>query len=101
MNLLDFVNFSKKLTEEASALYAEKNRSYASDEDALGNFSSIATALGLRPEEVACIFLNKHIQSIYSYFRTGAVTEGMRGRFIDAINYLCVLAAMTEGADGS
>ena len=85
-----------------------KRGEYSPDEDRLLNFREVAEFLGRTPAEVALAYLMKHIQSIALAVRTGKYAwaweteggEGLKQRFADARNYLLLLAACIEEAEG-
>jgi len=84
---------------DAYAVLANARQEYASDVDWLENFNVIATILGVAPREVLLVYLMKHITSIC---KNTSLREPMRGRIIDAMNYLRLLALMEhlEAANG-
>jgi hypothetical protein len=86
-----------------------KRTEYAHSGDRLGNFKRVGVALGATPSEVALFYLLKHIDSLAQQVRGGTlawdwsgpsedgiVVEGGKQRFVDAINYLFLLAACVE-----
>jgi len=95
MRLEIFLQKSKDLTEEALKLFEEKNPGYGSSDNVLLNFEQAASTLGVRPEEVAAVYFFKHISAILSWVRNGVEPEPIRGRILDAINYLFILHAMS------
>lgn len=91
--------FLKLLQDQLVALQeltATKGEEYArSEDDQLANFKRQAAELGLDPEKVLAIFLNKHLDAIKSFIKTGQVlSEPIHGRIDDAILYLILLKAM-------
>lgn len=97
-HLLDFHDRMRQVGEA-------KGREYARSADRLANFKRLAEEHSVNPETVAHILLTKHLDSI-SYFvasleRLGTlqaanatVSELIMGRFVDAANYLVLLAAL-------
>ncbi len=77
-------------------LTATKGIEYArSDDDQLANFKRQATELGIEPRQVLAVFLNKHIDAVKSYIKTGQVlSEPVEGRIDDCLLYLILLKAM-------
>jgi hypothetical protein len=63
------------------------------------NFKVISSKLGLTPMQVLSVYLNKHIESLSSFFKTGNTysDETIESRVSDIINYL--LLAMSMKAD--
>ena len=93
----DFEEFALDLQKDAFKVLTGKGKDYARDNSAFHNFETTAEFLGLRREEVLAAHLYKHFAAIFAYIREGKVeTEPIRGRIIDAQNYLTFLAAMTE-----
>lgn len=67
--------------------------------DRLSNFKRSAAAIGLSPLQVWAIFLNKHLDAIMAYVKTGRVeSEGIQGRFDDVQNYMYLGEALIEEA---
>lgn len=81
-----------------------KGRAYSGDKNALASLYEQANDWGLAPSQVAGIFLNKHLHCIkHAIARRPAApedpTEGLRGRIVDAINFLLLLAAILDEID--
>lgn len=79
------------LLKEAKTIRETKGREYTQgDKDRLENFKRLAGELQLRPLQVWSIYFHKHIDAIMSYVASGKTTseETIRGRFLDALNYL-------------
>ena len=67
--------------------------------DSLSNFKSIASMLGsnITKYTVWYVYFAKHIHAITTFITTGKLeSEGIKGRIIDAINYLAILHCMLE-----
>ncbi len=77
---------------------AIKTGDTAGDEDKFKNFKSIAERMSLRTEQVAMIYLLKHMDSIRNYIHTGKESseESILGRIQDARNYLLLLGGIIE-----
>lgn len=58
---------------------------YATEEDPLDNFKTIARLLGVTPRQVLLVYFLKHV---LSFVRGGTIREPMRGRRIDMMNYI-------------
>lgn len=79
--------------EESYKVMGFANQEYASETDKFENFETIADFLRrvnprlreITPQDVATIYLMKHLSSI---IKGVSVREGMEGRYIDAMNYL-------------
>ncbi len=91
--------FQRLLVEQLAILKnltASKGVEYSrSDDDQLANFRRQATELGVGPEKILAVYLNKHLDAIKSFLKTGEVlSEPIYGRIDDAILYLMLLKAM-------
>lgn len=61
----------------------------------LKNFDDAAARLGLRPEQVLAVYMNKHWSAIETFLKKGKVeSEPIEGRIADMINYLLLLSKM-------
>lgn len=92
----EFYQFRDELNNEASQVMGVASDEYASEGDKFFNFKAVAEMLqssAIGPYEVACIYALKHI---FSIVRGVSKREGMRGRFIDARNYIDLLAGIWE-----
>ncbi len=60
------------------------------DTDVLANFKRAGAAAGVTPEQAWTVFFLKHIDAIVTHMTQPAlpISEGMSGRFADALNYL-------------
>lgn len=78
-----------------------KGREYArSAVSRFSNFDRLSTLLDIPNTQICLIYLMKHIDGIAYYVKNGneASAEPIRGRIIDAITYLTLLAGMIEEA---
>lgn len=79
---------------------------YASDSNRLSNFENLASRLirvtnGITPEDVCLIFMQKHIDGIYTYINTKQEQrDSIFGRITDAINYLLILECILRADSG-
>jgi len=96
MNFADFDKFQKELFDEIASVRDAKGKEYANSSDRFANFTRLAQRLGISRNQVALVYLAKHMDSIDSYVRNGKSfsNETIRSRFVDAINYLTLLAGM-------
>lgn len=79
------------------AILKVKGNDYTQGDDRLKNFDRNGARLGLRPEQVLAVYMNKHLDAIETYLRRGAVeSEPIEGRIQDAINYLLLLYKMVR-----
>jgi len=81
------------LVSEATKVLSSAEKEYASDSDRLSNFKAID---GVDPELVCFIYLTKHIDGIRNYVtgRARVQRDSIRGRILDAMNYLILLNAI-------
>lgn len=78
-----------------------KGAAYSGDIDANSNFKRNAERLGMTKYQVLMVYMNKHFDGINNAIRANPEypeekTEGMKGRILDAINYLCILHTLIE-----
>ena len=87
----DFLKATLELSDNKRIEYTEGNHM----DNVLWNFENSAKDVNSTPMKVLIIFLNKHLSSLKSYFRTGKeFSESIEGRIMDIINYLLLLVAM-------
>jgi hypothetical protein len=91
----NFIHETLDLSDKKRIEYCNGNQSA----DVHTNFKVIAKKLGLTPMQVLSVYLNKHIESLSSFFKTGTTysDETIESRVSDIINYL--LLAMSMKAD--
>lgn len=96
MTFDEFNLFQQKLLEEVVCMRDTKGKEYANSKDRFANFNRLANQLDMTNLQVAWVYLAKHLDSIASYCRNGKTfsTESIRGRFVDAITYLTLMAGM-------
>lgn len=99
-----FQELFREFTERENTILAWKAGEYSSGNDRLQNFREIAAGHGCRPQDVALMYLLKHIQSISLAVRENRYEwewekeggEGMKQRVADSRNYLLLLAACMD-----
>lgn len=99
MTFEEFDKFSEELIAECFKMRTTKGKEYAhSSVDRFANFKRIAERKGVTPEMVASIYLQKHLDGIESFINTGLIhsEERVRGRIVDAITYLMLIAGILE-----
>ena len=98
MTRKEFNIFQEILINEVIAMKDTKGKEYANSESRFANFDRLAASLGIPNIQVAWIYTAKHLDSIASYCRTGQTfsSEPIRGRIVDAIVYLTLIAGMIE-----
>ena len=97
MDNLKFHTFREALIEEANALSDGKSIEYTqSSDDKLANFKNIGERFDIDPLAVAGIYMNKHVDSINNYIKTGKISSGesLKSRLIDIINYSILMIAI-------
>jgi len=99
MKVKDFIKWAESVQEEENRIMLTKGEEYTvSDEDKFKNFKSIADRMKSAPEEVAMVYLLKHMDSIRNYVLHGTESsdEPIMGRIMDARNYLLLLGGIIE-----
>jgi len=79
-----------------------KGREYAHDADRFANFRRLYATTVIKDKQVAYVYLVKHLDSIASFMKTGQEfsSEKIRGRIVDAITYLTLIAGMIDESSG-
>ena len=101
---IEFKELAQEFQEHEEKLLDWKAGEYSIGKDRLQNFEMIAKFTGLRPEQIALLYLLKHIQSItlatmstrYIWGWETEEGEGLKQRIADARNYLLLLAACLD-----
>jgi hypothetical protein len=97
MKIVDFREFRKVLLDEAFVVNDQKGKDYGADADALANFKALGERLGMKPVQVWAGYAFKHFSAIETLVKKGELkSEAPRSRFVDAINYLILGAALLE-----
>lgn len=99
MKVNDFIKWAESVQKEENRLMITKGEEYTvSDEDKFKNFKSIADRMKMSPEQIALIYLLKHMDSIRNYVLHGKESsdEPIMGRIMDARNYLLLLGGIIE-----
>lgn len=96
MTFEEFREFQYNLLQEVILMGETKGKEYANGYDRFGNFNRLSERLGMSNLKVAYIYLTKHLDAIESYIKTGEThsNESIRGRLVDAITYLTLIAGM-------
>lgn len=96
MTFEEFDKLLEKMYQEENQIRNTKAIEYTQG-DRLDNFKRIAKELGITPKQVLWVYLKKHLDSIASYIKTGAVlSESIEGRIMDARVYLSLLRGLIE-----
>jgi hypothetical protein len=85
-----------ELNSESRDILLSKGKAYASNNDTLANFKRIAERFDISKYIVWGVYFNKHIDSINNAILHNPThpkdeSEGLKGRIIDAKNYLDIL----------
>lgn len=98
MTFPKFDEFQAKLLAEVVKMKDTKGKEYTNGAERFDNFNEEARDVDVDRLKVAEIFLNKHMRAIKNYVCTGKVfsNEPIRGRIVDAITYLTLIAGMIE-----
>ena len=98
MKSQDLYQFIQKdLLPECMSIMTTKGESYSGLEDKLGNFKRCAKLAGVPIEKAWYVYFIKHFDALSAYIRTEYKdSESIRGRIIDLINYLFLLAAILK-----
>lgn len=97
MTFPEFDKFFDAFVLQCMEMRDTKGKEYAHGDSRFANFDRGAERLGITREMVANVYLHKHLDSIDSFIATGKVhSENIRGRFIDAVTYLILMAGMVE-----
>lgn len=98
MKLKEFFDYVESLDTRCNEILGLANREYASEDNKFYNFEVIASLMSqggrkITPHDVASIYMLKHM---FSIVRGVSKRETMEGRYIDAINYLKLMAGMSQ-----
>jgi hypothetical protein len=93
MNLKDFMELVRELNKEAEKTLDTANSEYATNDSKFNNFEVTAQILRamcprlseIQPEDIALIFMMKHL---FSIAKGVSLREDMRGRYKDCLNYI-------------
>jgi hypothetical protein len=94
----DFDTFFDNFIEECKKMRDTKGKEYAHSQSRFANFNRASERLGITREMVANVYLHKHLDAIDSYILRKETYSGenIRGRLIDAVTYLILIAGMIE-----
>lgn len=98
MNFEQFEKLSDEIFAEVRLMRDTKGKEYANSEDRFANFNRLASRMDLPREVIWQVYFTKHMDAIESYIRNKRTysTESIRGRIVDAITYLTLIAGMIE-----
>jgi hypothetical protein len=93
----EFDAFQEALLKKVVVMKDTKGLEYAHSKDRFANFNRLAEGLKLPNTQIAWVYAMKHKDSIESYLRGEYKgTEPIRGRVVDLITYLTLIAGMIE-----
>lgn len=100
MTFEEFDKFQDELWKECIKMRDTKGKEYAHDADRFANFRRLSKKLEISDIKVAWVYVTKHLDSIESFIKTGKTysTETIRGRFVDVMVYMSLMAGMVEEA---
>ena len=98
-----FEKVAREIDAAAQEILEAKKHVYSPDDDRLEDFHFVGQALGLRPAQVAAVYLLKHVQSLavrvrhqdYQWYDEGG-KEGLVSRAADIINLTKLLMACVD-----
>ena len=98
MNLIEFTQVVDNARARQDKILKDKGNDYTRhEEDRLSNFKRSAAAIGLTPLQVWAIFINKHMDAIMAYVKTGKTeSENIQSRFDDVQNYMYLGEALVQ-----
>jgi hypothetical protein len=96
MTFEQFDQFQQALIAEVTEMRDTKGKEYANDADRFANFRRLSAQIGMKDYQIGWVYGVKHLDAIASYMKSGREfsSEGIRGRFVDAITYLTLIAGM-------
>jgi hypothetical protein len=102
MNNDEFEKFRTDFNGECTAMLVKKGPDYCHSLDRLENFKEAGREWGVDPLVVWAVYFGKHIAAIRKYVKDRKTSsEPIRGRFMDARNYLDLgLALIAEAQCG-
>jgi hypothetical protein len=92
----ELTQFWEEMDREGWQILQDAEREYAAPDDRFQNFVAIGRIMGVTPHQVAGVYLMKHICAI---IKGVSLREDMQGRYVDAMNYLRLMAAMEKFLD--
>ena len=94
----DFDNFFDEFINDCKKMRDTKGKEYAHSTSRFANFNRASERLGITREMVANVYLHKHLDAIDSFIlhKEEYSGENIRGRLIDAVTYMILIAGMIE-----
>lgn len=96
MTFEEFDKFTEEIFIEVRRMRDTKGKEYAHTKDRFDNFNRLGTRMSIPRLKVWLVYFTKHMDSIESYINEGREfsSEKIRGRIVDAMTYLALLAGM-------
>jgi len=89
MSTEEFMRFRAEFDKECENMLVMKGADYATKNDRFKNLKEDGEDIGLTPLQTWALYIQKHLRAIFAYVANGKVeSEPIRGRFLDARNYL-------------
>lgn len=98
MTFPEFDKFFDEFVQECRGMRDTKGKEYANSTSRFANFDRLSAALELNRLKIAQVYVQKHLDSLNAYIKTGQVSssENIRGRIIDIVTYMILIAGMIE-----
>ena len=99
MTFEEFDNYQDNLLSKCVIVKNTKGKEYANSDSRFANFNRLADQLRLTPQQIAWVYVTKHLDSIAFAIKTNkfkGLSEPFEGRIIDAIVYLTLIGGMVE-----
>ena len=100
MSPIEFAALTTRIFDNIRALHSIKAGEYAPGADTLANFKEAGNRLGILPEQVLLVYLDKHYAAVQNYIRDLAThttrnrPEPIEGRVDDLLVYLLLFRAL-------
>lgn len=96
MTFEEFDAYTDALLAEVLKMRNTKGREYAGNKDRFDNFNRLSDRIGISRKRIWQVYFTKHLDAIETFIRDGQTYSGepIRGRIVDAITYLTLLAGM-------
>ena len=86
---------AKEFFEACIDLQETKGKDYTTDDEAFKDLKEEAEAMGVEPEQVLWIAMNKHYKAVRRFCRDGQTeSEPIESRLKDLANYVSLIAAL-------
>jgi len=99
MTIQQFDELRAELAEQRERIVLLKRPEYTEgNEDVLRNFKAVAAELGITPIQVWYVYFRKHVASLGQFAAQPqrTLSEPIRSRIADAMNYLDLLNALVN-----